>query len=64
VRHKKVRKKHITQVRHKKVEKYLYLKCGTEKWRKTHTSSEAQKSEEKVIPEVRHKKSEKNSYLK
>jgi hypothetical protein len=33
-------------------------------WRKTHTSSEAQKSGEKLIPEVRHKKVEKNSYLK
>jgi hypothetical protein len=28
-------------------------------WRKTHTSSETQKSEEKLISEVRHKKTEK-----
>jgi hypothetical protein len=33
-------------------------------WEKTHTSSEAQKSEEKLITEVRYKKVEKNSYLK
>jgi hypothetical protein len=34
------------------------------KWRKTHTSSEAQQSKEKLISEVRHKKMKKNSLLK
>jgi hypothetical protein len=33
-------------------------------WKKTHASSEAQKSGEKLIPEMRHKKVEANSYLK
>jgi ribose 1,5-bisphosphokinase PhnN len=46
-------------VRHKKLERNSYLKGGTKKWRKTHNSGEAQKSEEKLIPEVRHKKKKK-----
>jgi hypothetical protein len=43
-------------VKHKKVENSSNLKFGTKKWRKTHASSEAQKSGEKLIPQVRHKK--------
>jgi hypothetical protein len=50
-------------MRHKKRGKNSYLKWGTKKWGKTHTSSEAQTRGEKLIPQVRHKKVEKNSYL-
>jgi hypothetical protein len=38
------------------VEKNSYLKCGSKKWRKTHTSSEAQKSGKKLTPQVRHRR--------
>jgi hypothetical protein len=43
-------------VRHKKVKKNSYLKLGTKKRRKTHISSEAQKSGEKLIPQMGHEK--------
>jgi hypothetical protein len=47
-------------LRQKKEEKNKYLKLGTKMWKKTHTSSEAQKSEKKLIPQVKQKKVEKN----
>jgi hypothetical protein len=64
-------------VRHTKSGEKLISEVKLKKWRKTHTSSEAQKSGEKLtpqvrhkisgeklIPQVRHKKVKNNSYLK
>jgi hypothetical protein len=51
-------------VRHKKSGEKITSEVRQKKWRKSHTSSEAQKSGGKLIPQVRHKKVEKNSYLK